>query len=167
MISIIINVLLFLALVVGVLVYRSQKHFATFASNQSLRYLAERDRRISELTERAENAERGAHHVIEQMRYVLEVAGDAGRATDAETIGTIGHVLPYVFSGRRHWNEPAPPESVSENMSAARRIALMHGFELPDNPVMAVASLLDVAAMLFNPTRTFPVEGWRNMHPVR
>lgn len=129
--------------------------------------LAERDQRISALTARAVKAERGAHEVVEQMRYVLEVAGDAGRADDAETLGGIGHVLPYVFSGRRHWDDPDMPELVGVRVSAAQHIAAAHGFELPDDPAMAVASLLDVAAMLFNPARTFPVERWRNMRPLR
>ncbi|MDR8092951.1 hypothetical protein KPB05_36450 [Burkholderia gladioli] len=128
--------------------------------------LAERDRRISELTGRAAKAERAAHEVVEQMRYVLEVAAEAGRADDAETLGSIGHVLPYVLSGRRHWGEPAPAESVTENLSTARCIASTHGFELPNDPAMAVVSLLDVAAMLFNSNRTFPVEGWRKMSPL-
>lgn len=130
--------------------------------------LAERDQLINGLAERAMKAERDAHRFAEQMRYVLETAGDAGRAADAETLAGIGHVLPYVLSGRRHWSDPATPNTTAvECISAARQIAATHGFELPDDPAMAVASLLDVAAMLFNPDRTFPVEGWRNMRPLR
>ncbi len=145
--------------------FSQSKHLADV--KQLRAELAERDQRINDLVARAVKAERDAHRLVEQMRYVLEVAGYAGRATDAETIGGIGHVLPYVLSGRRHWDDPAIPDMAAEHISTARQIAATHGFELPDDPAMAVASLLDVAAMLFNPDRTFPVEGWRNLRPLR
>lgn len=145
--------------------FSQSKHLADI--KQLRAELGERDQRINDLVVRAVKAERDAHKLVEQMRYVLEVAGYAGRATDAEAIAGIGHVLPYVLSGRRHWDEPAMPDMAAEHISAARRIAAAHGFELPDDPAMAVASLLDVAAMLFNPDRSFPVEGWRNMRPLR
>lgn len=129
--------------------------------------LAECERRASEATARAVSAERSAHKVVEQIRYVLEAAAEAECAKYSGALGGIGHVLPYVFSGRRHWSEPSPPEYAAENVSTARRIASSYGFELPGDPTMAVTSLLDVAAMLLNPKCTLPVEGWQGIHPLR
>lgn len=127
--------------------------------------LAESQKRYDELAASARTAARTAHGMVEQTRYTLEAA--AKHASNPEALERIAHALPYVFSGRRHWSDPAMPEIAAERVEDARRVAAAYGFQLPDDPATAVESLLAVAAMLLDPAHNLKVKGMRSVWPLR
>ncbi len=71
--------------------------------------LKDRDERIAALERRVVEAERTRHEFIEEIRYVIEASGDHVISNDplrGEHLRTVGHMLPYLLSGRRHWSGP-------------------------------------------------------------
>jgi len=84
----------------------------------------------------------------------------------SESLSRLAHALPYVLSGRRHWNELSPPETSERMLTEAHAVVHRYGFDLPDDSVRAVHAMLDLAAMLLNPSASYPVEGWRASHPI-
>ncbi|KVN48747.1 hypothetical protein WT12_08350 [Burkholderia territorii] len=122
-------------------------------------------RDMADLTRRALDAERNAHMIVEQLRYTLQAASRGTRAEDK--LSGLAHVLPYVLSGRRHWAEPAGVSDGARMKDEARLLARDYGYELPEDPVLAVLSLLDVAALLLNPGAAYLLEGLRNLYPTR
>lgn len=139
------------------------------AVNELQARVADRDRQIFELEARAERAEKTAHMLAEETRYTLESAAQLvseGDPKTGETLANIAHVLPYVFSGRRHWDDPGYPKAVATALDTARATTREYGFELPDDPAEAVISLLELSSMLFVPSHSLPVDGLRIRHPV-
>jgi hypothetical protein len=129
-----------------------------------------KDQHIKDLERRAADAERTRHDLIEQVRYMLEAGADAiGELAPqrGEQLSTLGHVLPYLLSGKRHWSDPSGLGPAEDAQARARQLAEAHGFALPPDPVDSVKAMLDLAMMLFNPARSFPVEGWRNCYPLK
>lgn len=129
------------------------------------------DRLIAQWKVRAETAERAAHELVEETRYALgaaaEVLSEKSQVTGA-TLASIARVLPYVLSGRRHWDDfPFEFEGNATDAKAkAQAIARAHGFELPSNPTEAVKALLELSSMLLVPSYSLPVEGLKIRHPL-
>jgi len=124
---------------------------------------------IAALERRAIEAERTRHEFIEELRYVIEAGGDHVIGNDplrGEHLRTLGHVLPYLLSGRRHWNDPELPGIADSAVLRGKQLAAEYGFTLPDDPVDAVKAMLDLALALFNPALSLPLKGLRNRHPL-
>lgn len=116
--------------------------------------------RVTDLEQRLSQVERSRHEFVEQMRYVLEAGGEALEEVDTlrgENLKRLGHVLPYLLTGRRHWDE-AGVEDAGRVVLEARKLAAQQGFALPAEPASGVLAMLDVAITLFNPSRSDPVE---------
>ncbi len=132
--------------------------------------LKEKDLLIAELEERAAKAERAAHELTENARYALQVAADVLREknqSDGDTLAVIAYSLPYVLSGRRHWNEAAASEErVVHACTCAEEITRLYGFTLPKNPVDAVLSLLALSCMLLAPSHKVRIEALREAYPL-
>ena len=131
--------------------------------------LKDRDERIAALERRVVEAERTRHEFIEEIRYVIEAAGDHVIGNDplrGEHLRTLGHVLPYLLSGRRHWSGPELPGGADSAVLSAKHLAAEYSFSLPDDPEGAVKAMLDLALVLFNPARSSPLERLRNHHPL-
>ena len=129
-----------------------------------------RDVVIADLEERIATLERTRHDFVEEMRYVLESGALAIARLDEQrgnALKTVGHVLPYLLSGKRHWCASVPPELAASALSEARKLAEAHGFALPSDPVEAVKAMLSLAMMLFTPEKSMPVEGLRVLHPLK
>lgn len=143
----------------------------TMASMEQLASeLEERDCQITALQERALQAEQTRHEFIEEMRYVIEAGSFQVQRDDplrSEHLKMVGHVLPYLLSKRRHWGDLDMPEFAESVQTKAKQLAAEYGFALPDDPVHAVKSMLDLAFVLFNPAMSFPLEGLRNRYPVQ
>ncbi|MBA9846793.1 hypothetical protein DEE93_17710 [Ralstonia pickettii] len=129
-----------------------------------------RDEVIAGLEARIEVLERTRHDFVEEMRYVLE-SGACVLAREDEArrdaLKTVGHVLPYLLSGKRHWSEPAHLEAAASARSEAQKLAEVHGFVLPTDPEEAVKAMLALAMMLFTPEQSLPVEGLRVLYPAK
>jgi len=131
--------------------------------------LKDRDERIAALERRVVEAERTRHEFIEEIRYVIEAGGDYLFRNDrlrGDHLRTVGHVLPYLLSGRRHWIEPELPGVTDSAVLSAKLLAAEYGFSLPDDPQRAVKAMLDLATVLFNPARLSTLERLRNHHPL-
>ena len=131
--------------------------------------LKDKDEQIADLERRAVEAERTRHDFMEEVRYVIEAGGDHVIGNDplrGEHLRTLGHVLPYLLSGRRRWNDPELPGIADSSVLRAKQLAAAYGFILPDDPVDAVKAMLDLALVLFNPALSLPLEGLRNRHPL-
>lgn len=76
------------------------------------------------------------------------------------------HVLPYLLSGRRHWDGPEMQGGADSAVLRAQQLAAEYGFSLPDDPVHRVKAMFDLAMALFNPALSLPLEGLRNHHPL-
>jgi len=125
---------------------------------------------IAGLEARIAMLERTRHDFVEEMRYVLESGALAVAREDeqrGDALKTLGHVLPYLLSGKRHWSDPAIPESAARALSEAQKLAEAHGFVLPSEPVDAVRAMLCLAMMLFTPEQSLPVDGLRVLHPLK
>lgn len=127
--------------------------------------LSWQEARLIELEARAERAERAAHEFAEEARYALESAASAVHGSDSE-LHTIAHALPYLFSGRRHWNDQSHPEIAADARVGAQQVTRAYGFDLPTDPVEAVKSILELASMLLVPSHSTPVEGLKVRYPV-
>lgn len=124
--------------------------------------------RVFELEARAEQAEKAAHIFVEEVRYTLEAAAAAVSAGNVKNdLSTIAMALPYLYSGRRHWNEKPQLDIALEARLGARMLAREFGFELPTDPVEAVKSMLELSCMLLVPSQTEPVQGLRIRYPVQ
>jgi hypothetical protein len=131
--------------------------------------LRRRDEQIAALKQRVTEAERTRHEFIEEVRYVIEAGGDHVGDSDSlrgAHLKALGHVLPYLLSGRRHWNDPEMPQVADPAVVNARQLAAEYGFTLPDEPVPAVKAMLDLAMALFNPALSLPLEGLRDYHSL-
>ena len=133
--------------------------------------LADKDRRIAELEALTARVESHAHLLVEQTRYTLESAAqvlEQQNLARGEAIAKIAHTLPYVFSGRRHCtgSEMADAYASKSAIETASAITRAHGFELPNDPVEAVKSLLELSSMLFVPSYSLPVTGLQIRYPV-
>lgn len=126
--------------------------------------MAAKERHVAELASKAAAAERTSHFLVEQMRYTLQAV--APTSTNEKAMSTLAHALPYVLSGRRHWDDPPELICADDMMASARAVARDFGFALPNDPVHAVQSLLELAAMLLNPSASWPVEMLRSRHPI-
>ncbi len=129
--------------------------------------LKNRDEQIYALERRVAETERVRHELIEEVRYLIEAGADHVGCTDSlrgEDLKTIGHVLPYLLSGRRCWDGPALQELAASEDLRARQLAADYGFRLPDDPVSAVKSMLDLAMALFKPSLS--VDGLKNIYPL-
>lgn len=129
-----------------------------------------REQRVSELEARLASAERAAHEFVEKARYTLESASlvlSEKHKEAGEALASVAHVLPYVLSGRRHWDGPSFPESAESARENAEAISRAYGFELPCDPTVAVKSLFDLSSMLLVPSHSLPVEGLRCRYPVK
>lgn len=130
--------------------------------------LAKQTARVFELEARAAQAERTAHVFAEEARYTLEAAAIAVHGDNINNdLGAIAGALPYLYSGRRHWDEKADPGVAADAKRAARMIAQEHGFELPSDPVEAVKSMLELSSMLLVPSFSLPVQGLKVRYPIR
>ncbi|CAJ0807614.1 MULTISPECIES: hypothetical protein [Ralstonia] len=131
--------------------------------------LADMDRLNAECKVRAETAERAAHELVEEARYTLgaaaEVLAEKNQATGA-TLADIARVLPYVLSGRRHWNDQPCDGNATRVKAEAQAIARSHGFELPCDPIEAVKALLELSSMLLVPSYSLPIEGLKVLYPL-
>lgn len=127
--------------------------------------IAAKERQVAEVSSKAAAAERTAHFLVEQMRYTLQAV--APTSTNEEAMSALAHALPYVLSGGRHWDDPPMLFCADDMMNSARAVAREYGFALPDDPVHAVQSLLELSAMLLNPGASWPVEMLRSSHPIR
>lgn len=128
-----------------------------------------RDEVIAGLEARIAVLERTRHDFVEEMRYVLEYGASVVAREDEQrgvALKTLGHVLPYLLSGKRHWSGPTLTESSASALSEAHKLAAAHGFTLPSDPVEAVKAMLALAMMLFTPEQSLPVEGLRVLHPL-
>ncbi len=131
--------------------------------------LKDRDERIAALERLVVEAERTRHEFIEEIRYVIEAGGDHVIGNDplrGEHLRTVGHVLPYLLSGRRHWSGPELQGVTDSAVLSAKQLAAEYGFSLPDDPEGAVKAMLDLALVLFNPALSSPLERLRNHHPL-
>lgn len=140
---------------------REHDHVITQLRNE----IAAKGHQLAEVNSKALAAERTAHFLVEQMRYTLQAV--APTSTNEEAMSALAHALPYLFSGRRHWDDPPMLFCADDMMDSARAVARDFGFALPDDPAHAVQSLLELAAMLLNPGASWPVEMLRSSHPVR
>jgi hypothetical protein len=140
-----------------------QRHKAEVSELQAS--LSQQESRVIELEARAERAERAAHQFAEEARYTLESAAWAVHGRDSD-LHTIAHALPYLYSGRRHWNDESHPGTASDARVGAQQVARAYGFELPPDPVEAVKSILELASMLLMPSNSLPVEGLKIRYPV-
>ncbi|MGN7104859.1 hypothetical protein ACTHR6_24825 [Ralstonia holmesii] len=132
--------------------------------------LADRDRLIAKWKVRAETAERAAHELVEETRYTLGAAAEVLSKSDkaaGDALAKIAHVLPYVLSGRRHWDDYLSETDAASVRATAQAISRAHGFELPSHPTEAVKSLLELAMMLLVPSYSLPVEGLRIRYPLK
>ncbi|WP_247391702.1 hypothetical protein [Ralstonia pseudosolanacearum] len=127
--------------------------------------IAAKERQVAEVSSEAAAAERTAHFLVEQVRYTLQAV--APTSTNEEAMSALAHALPYVFSGRRHWDDPPTLFCANDMTDSASAVARDFGFSLPDDPAHAVQSLLELAAMLLNPSASWPVEMLRSSHPIR
>lgn len=96
--------------------------------------LREQDQVIDGLAARIAMLERTRHDFVEEMRYVLESGASVLAREDEQTsdaLRTLGHVLPYLLSGKRHWSDPAFPESAASARGEAQKLAEAHGFACP------------------------------------
>lgn len=131
--------------------------------------LKDKDEQIAALERRAVEAERTRHEFVEEIRYVIEAGGEHVSGNDAlrgEHLKVLGHVLPYLLSGRRHWDDPEMPGVADSAVLRAQQLAAEYGFSLPDDPVHRVKATFDLAMALFNPALSLPLEGLRNRHPL-
>ncbi|MCM3583731.1 hypothetical protein M3795_25000 [Ralstonia pickettii] len=132
--------------------------------------LAGRDHLIAEWKARAETAERAAHELVEETRYTLGAAAEIlskSNKASGDALTKIAHVLPYVLSGRRHWDDYLSETDAARVRAEAQAITRAHGFELPDRPTEAVKSLLELSSMLLVPSYSLPVEGLRIRYPLK
>lgn len=127
--------------------------------------LSQKEARLIELEARVERAERVAHEFAEEVRYTLESAALAVHGTNSD-LHTIAHALPYLYSGRRHWNDQSHPEISADARVGAQQVTRAYGFELPTDPAEAVKSILELACMLLVPSHSLPVEGLKIRYPV-
>ena len=131
--------------------------------------LRKRDDEIAILERDVIESERTRHELIEEVRYVIEAGADHVSDSDAlrgERLKTLGHVLPYLLSGRRHWDDPEMPEIAGSAVLEARHLAAEFGFSLPDDPVHAVKAMFDLAMALFNPSLSLALKGLQYRHPL-
>jgi len=143
------------------------RHLASVAELHEL--LVERENQLAQLHTRVRNAERAAHKLAENTRYTLESAAYAFEDINKEashSLHAIAHALPYVFAGRRHWQDHQDPALTAKARAGANAVTRAHGFELPTDPLAAVVSLLALASMLFVPSHCEQVEGLRHAYPV-
>ncbi|MCL6486472.1 MAG: hypothetical protein I4O49_20260 [Janthinobacterium lividum] len=146
---------------------RAEKERSRIEATQ--KQLADMDCLIAEWKARAETAERTAHELVEETRYTLGAAAQVLSEKDkttGDTLASIAHVLPYVLSGRRHWNDTPFDGNPTRAKAAAQAIAHAHGFELPTDPVEAVKALLDLSSMLLVPSYSLPVEDLKRRYPL-
>ena len=131
--------------------------------------IEQRDQRIAELESNVKAAEKRAHQIAEETRYTLEAAAEAIQKDDAargEALASLAYALPYVLSGRRHWDDWPCTRTAEGARELALKVTRQYGFELPDVPTVAVKSMLELASMIFLPGRSLPVESWRQRYPV-
>lgn len=140
-----------------------QRHKAEISELQAS--LSQQEARVIELEARAERAERAAHEFAEQARYTLESAALAVKGPNSD-LHTVAHALPYLYSGRRHWNDQSRPEIAADARIGAQQVTRAYGFELPTDPAEAVKSILTLASMLLVPSERLPVEGLKTRYPV-
>lgn len=131
--------------------------------------LQESEQRASALEARAECAEEAAHRFAEEARYALESAAIAAdlNSPASRALKAIAHALPYVYSGRRHWDEQPVPEITANALQAARSVTRAYGFELPADPVEAVVSIMKLSSMLLVPAHGLPVERLQARYPLQ
>jgi len=140
-----------------------QRHKAEVSDLQAR--LSQREARLIELEARAERAAQAAHEFAEEARYTLESAALAVNSPNSD-LHTIAHALPYLYSGRRHWNDQFHPDIAADARVGAQQVTRAYGFELPADPVEAVKSILELASMLLVPSHSLPVEGLKIRYPV-
>lgn len=145
--------------------HRHEHEIASLAAQ-----LKDKDTLIAALERRVLEAERSRHEIVEEVRYLIEAAADQCLRCDphAEHLRTLGHVLPYLLSGKRHWNDSARMVALStaDAVHDAKQLAAEFGFTLPDEPVDAVKAMLDLALVLVNPALSLPLEGLRHRYPI-
>lgn len=128
------------------------------------------DHSISEIQSKLLKAEKAAHELIEQTRYTLESAAlvlQEKNTNAAEQLHCISRCLPYILSGRRHWEECPGDAVVSiDARRAVEKLANDCGFELPKDSVEAVKCLLELSSLLLVPAYSLPVDGLRVRYPV-
>lgn len=128
-----------------------------------------RDEQIAALEQRVAEVERTRHELIEEVRYVIQASGEHVGSSDSlrgEHLETLGHVLPYVLSRRRHWTDPNMPEVADSAVLNAKQLVAKYGFALPDDPVLAVKAMLDLATAILNPVRSVLLRGLQNLYPL-
>lgn len=127
--------------------------------------LQRKEAEIAVLERRISKGERSRHEIIEKVRSVIEAAGHRVGTTSAEQgegLAGIGYALPYLLSGRRHWEGPTIKEGSELAIQNASEIARKHGVSLPADPVQAVKAALDIALALINPACNVPLTALRN-----
>lgn len=152
-----------------------KRAFTTLRDHQgnidSLRsQIAQRDQRIAELEAQVLRTEKAAHHFTEEARYSLETAAEVIEKDDpaqAKALATIAYTLPYVFAGRRHWDDLPCSRMAEEARAMALQLTRQYGFELPDDPVHAVRCLFRLSITVLKPELSLPVEHMRNAWPAK
>ena len=132
--------------------------------------IEQRDQRIAELEAQVRRIEQAAHQFTEEARYSLETAAevigkdDPARGAD---LATIAYVLPYVFAGRRHWDDWPCTRTAGDARAMALKLTRQYGFELPDDPVHAVRCLFRLSITVLKPELSLPVEHMRGAWPAK
>lgn len=132
--------------------------------------IEQRDQCIAELKAKAKHAEQAAHWFSEEARYSLETAAEVIEKDDparSKELATIAFALPYLFSGRRNWEEKPRVEEAAEARAMALRVARQYGIELPDDRVHAVRCLLRLSITVLKPELSLPVEHMRSAWPAK
>lgn len=134
------------------------------------RQIEQREQHIAELEADVKRAEQTAHKFTEEARYTLTAAAEVIERDSPERgkeLATIAHTLPYVFSGRRHWDDWPCTRTAGENRAMALAVTRRYGIELPDDPVKAVVCLLALSITVLKPEQTTPAEYMRNAWPAK
>lgn len=134
------------------------------------RQIEQREQRIAELEAEAKRAERAAHWFSEEARYSLETAAEViekDAPARSKELATIAYALPYIFSGRRNWEERPRVEAAGEARAMALKVARQYGIELPDDRVHAVRCLLRLSITVLKPELSLPVEHMRGAWPAK
>jgi len=131
--------------------------------------LEDNEREIIELSRQLASVERSRHEFVELTRYVIEsgamALGDTGddRASD---LSKLGHVLPYVLSGKRSWDGPVMQPQSRSPRDRADELAKKYHFTLPGDPIEATKALLMLAMVLFTPGASVPLHTLQRRFPI-
>lgn len=132
--------------------------------------IEQRDQCITELEAKAKRAEQTAHKFTEEARYSLETAAEVIEKDDparGKELATIAYALPYVFAGRRNWDDWPCTKTAGDARAMALKVARQYGIELPDDPVHAVRCLLRLSITVLKPELSLPVEHMRGAWPAK